>query len=115
MAEENKNTEKVECPMCKRLETKSFIDRDGHCIFCDIRLSNERDRKWDSENAVKEGKGSSEEDAICPYCGEYQGDSWEYDDELDEVLCNNCDKRFGFKKEISVTYKTWKLEEKEEA
>lgn len=113
MIEDNyeEKEERLICPKCGKAEDTqhSWIKRDGHCLWCDCKIGKEQRLNQESEDAVKEGEGNSEEDAICPYCGEFQSDSWEYSDET-EIQCCKCDKNFGMTKEYSVNYKTYKLE-----
>ena len=55
------------------------------------------------------------DEIVCPYCGEEQGDSWEWGtgrEEDSESECGYCDKTFRWSRNIEVTYTTRKMEEK---
>ncbi len=43
---------------------------------------------------------------ICPYCGEEQGDSWEYDigEDGEEIDCQSCEKVFFAYTRRDITY-----------
>jgi DNA-directed RNA polymerase subunit RPC12/RpoP len=48
------------------------------------------------------------ENVKCPYCGEFQGDSWELGDGGEgcgEMECGSCEKEFAWAREFMVTYK----------
>ncbi len=49
-------------------------------------------------------------DAICPYCGSKQMDSWELsgdDGEENETYCGSCGEEFKYVRNIEVTYSTY--------
>ena len=50
-----------------------------------------------------------EPSAVCPWCGYIHNDSWELDDEAEEI-CGNCDKEFKSQREVEVTYSTVKTD-----
>lgn len=43
---------------------------------------------------------------VCPYCGHKFTDSWEYQEDEDDVQCESCDKSFSLGVHVSVTYTT---------
>jgi len=51
-----------------------------------------------------------EDEIHCPYCNFEFGDSWEYGDsqseDIGELECPNCDKKFHASRSISVSYVT---------
>jgi uncharacterized Zn-finger protein len=54
------------------------------------------------------------DEAVCPYCGGAQSDSWELeggDGEEGETDCGYCDRAFLYYRNISVTYSTLPVEE----
>jgi len=59
-------------------------------------------------NEDKEFICSSE--ATCPYCGHKDQDSWEIQEveEDTESTCGNCDKTYNVRKEIYVSFVSWK-------
>jgi len=46
---------------------------------------------------------------ICPHCGYEHMDSWECGDSDDEFQCHHCEKTFGFEREVTVTYTSYKI------
>lgn len=50
------------------------------------------------------------EDAICPYCGHKQRDSWECE-ENGSYFCGNCDEKFFLTIHCSIRYSTDKMKE----
>lgn len=51
-----------------------------------------------------------EREAICPYCGSEQMDSWELsgdDGGLEETDCGTCGKDFEYVRHIDITYSTY--------
>lgn len=53
-------------------------------------------------------------DVICPYCGEIQGDVWEYnlkDDVSKDIDCQECGKEFEVIASYSVSYSTFPKKE----
>ncbi|WP_036689382.1 hypothetical protein [Paucisalibacillus globulus] len=60
---------------------------------------------------LEEGtKFEYETDAICPYCGSEQSDSWELsgdDGEEKETECGSCGEEFKYIRSIEVTYSTY--------
>lgn len=49
----------------------------------------------------------------CPYCGSIIKDSWEYGDS-DTIDCDDCNNKFWFEAEHSVTYSSFKIENPED-
>lgn len=50
---------------------------------------------------------------VCPYCGYEDWDSWEFgggDGEQSEEDCGRCEKTFLTKRNISINYTTYKIE-----
>lgn len=48
---------------------------------------------------------SDDEYVICPYCGHQHGDAWEWcREEMEEVVCDACEKTFYSYALYSVTY-----------
>ncbi len=43
---------------------------------------------------------------ICPYCGYEEFDSWEYNDDEGEIECPYCEKKFYYKRSITIKYTT---------
>lgn len=64
------------------------------CPACDRRLGALVD--WDNEQLL--------EDAICPYCGYEDLDSWEYEEGYQEVNCPNCCREFELEVVVDVKY-----------
>lgn len=53
--------------------------------------------------------------ARCPYCGYEDIDSFELNcDEEEITVCPNCEKKYGVIRnvEVTVTYSTWKVDDK---
>lgn len=51
------------------------------------------------------------DEAVCPFCGEEQGDSWELGNggEGDgKTTCGSCDREFHWSRHVSVSYSTMK-------
>ena len=44
-------------------------------------------------------------EAVCPYCGAEQSDSWELKDE-DEYYCDECENEYTIVRHVEVTYCT---------
>jgi hypothetical protein len=70
----------------------------------------------------KEGDASMPEidhewtnDAVCPYCGYADKESWELDGEdgqEGETTCGSCERDFIYYRNVSVTFTTMKIEDK---
>ena len=43
---------------------------------------------------------------ICPYCGDEIEDSWQYDDDEDEIQCEYCNKIFHYERHTTIKYTT---------
>jgi len=53
---------------------------------------------------------SDSEWLLCPYCGEAEGDGWEWvTDYIKENTCSNCDKTYQVWRDVSVVYYTRKI------
>jgi len=50
----------------------------------------------------------NDDNFLCPYCGDEQFDSWEWQDS-GESKCEECGEEFFFEKDFSVTYNTEKM------
>ena len=51
------------------------------------------------------------DEAVCPFCGEEQGDSWELGGgrkDHGETECASCGQRFCWSRDVSVSYSTRK-------
>lgn len=48
------------------------------------------------------------EQIVCPYCGDTNDDSWEYDSDEGEVDCPSCEKRFHYQRHRDISYTTYK-------
>lgn len=49
------------------------------------------------------------QEIVCPYCGYTHSDSWEWDDDGEDI-CDNCGKMFEYCREHDITYSTNKKE-----
>lgn len=52
------------------------------------------------------------QEAICPYCGHEQHDSWEFnlkDGDSDITTCANCDHDFKVIGNVEITYSTERI------
>ena len=47
---------------------------------------------------------------VCPYCGQEESDSWEYQADAGQIYCHNCKNEFKYEREITIEYVTSKLE-----
>jgi hypothetical protein len=54
-------------------------------------------------------KHEYERDIICPYCDHKFSDSWEYNEDDEEVECVSCDKAFWLVVDVEVTYSTSRI------
>ena len=57
-------------------------------------------------------KHECSDEIICPYCGYEFNDSWEIDpgeEDIGELDCGNCDKKFYASRNISIDYSTQKI------
>ncbi len=43
----------------------------------------------------------------CPHCDYGHPDSWEKEDDADEMDCHSCGKPFRYERDTTVTYSTW--------
>ena len=57
--------------------------------------------------ATPVGRRSSNEWAICPWCGYKHGDGWEWAKRRTETRCDGCDNAFTVEPEYTVTYYTF--------
>src|SRR4051812_47600327 len=51
------------------------------------------------------------DEITCPWCGYKYEDSWEYEDDQDEMECSDCGKKFSMSKRIEVDYSTYRDED----
>lgn len=51
--------------------------------------------------------------AVCPYCGYMDKDSWELPENDNETQCASCGKEYFYERYVSATYSTYKKEENE--
>lgn len=51
------------------------------------------------------------EHITCPWCGYEYEDSWEYQDDEDEMECADCGKKFSLSIRIETDYTTYRPEE----
>ena len=49
-------------------------------------------------------------DAVCPYCGHVDKDSWELTEDDDETYCVSCEREYSYERNVSITYTTHKIE-----
>lgn len=49
---------------------------------------------------------------ICPYCGYEHIDSWECNASDDEYICHRCSEIFGYEREVTVSYTSFKTVDK---
>lgn len=45
---------------------------------------------------------------VCPHCGYVDKDSWEMPDSSEDTKCPECGKPFGYNRECTITYTSWK-------
>ena len=62
-----------------------------------------------------------ENDAVCPYCGETQQDSWEFDlgngingEGTGEIECQICTRKMTVTRHVVIKYSTEKIEGEED-
>jgi len=48
------------------------------------------------------------DEPVCPWCGYELFDAWEYDDEVEDEECCECDKKFDIFRHHSISYSTTK-------
>jgi transcription elongation factor Elf1 len=48
------------------------------------------------------------DEVICPHCGHEYSDSWEFDGDTGNIECCECEKEFGYERNIEITYSTSK-------
>lgn len=58
----------------------------------------------------KEIECKNTDEIVCPYCGFEFSDSWEYDQDTEEIDCLECDKTFNMTRNVYIDYSTSKLE-----
>lgn len=63
-----------------------------------------------SKIRIIDGKRVSD-DIVCPYCGSIAAESWDYSDGSDNVYCEECGATYGYEREVSVTYSSYKVKE----
>lgn len=53
------------------------------------------------------------DDPTCPYCGYVHGDAWDwFTSDYQEVDCDGCGETFSCARDISVSYTSYKKEER---
>lgn len=57
-------------------------------------------------NTLDEWGLCANDEAVCPYCGEEQSDSWELSIDYGKMDCGDCFRPFLYEREVSVTYNT---------
>lgn len=50
------------------------------------------------------------DNAVCPYCGEENEDSWELDERGGDTECGSCGKEYHYERDVSITYTTTKVD-----
>lgn len=45
-------------------------------------------------------------EAVCPWCGNEVGESWEFGDYVDDYECDDCGKHFNISRNTEITYCT---------
>jgi wobble nucleotide-excising tRNase len=103
---------KLECPICKELEDKYWLDKYGMCYWCNQKKAQKHWKERTIKETIEKGESNNEDIIICPYCG-YENSN---DDlhETTDTYCDGCDKMFHLDIEWTPSYSTSKLEEKEE-
>lgn len=48
------------------------------------------------------------DEIVCPYCGYEYSECYEFSEDDDEILCDQCDKIFSYSRHMEVTYTTTK-------
>ncbi len=48
------------------------------------------------------------DEITCPYCNHRFMDSWEYEDNLHNIKCESCKRKFDFKRVITTEYYMYK-------
>lgn len=48
------------------------------------------------------------DEIVCPYCGEVFTNSWDYDEDEDDFICDQCDREFYYTTNQKITYSTFK-------
>ena len=106
------------CPICNKTKVSDhdlFLWK-GKCIWCNIKELDERRARIEVDSAIESGEGMSDNQIICPHCGDaITDDIWEYaPEDSHEIKCEKCDLKFKLNIEVTYTYKTSKLEEKDD-
>lgn len=71
-----------------------------------------KENKEDFDEACINGEITRDNNIMCPYCGNVNEDSWEYND-CDKYTCGNCDRTSELSVEYTTHYTTKKKEVKE--
>ncbi len=56
------------------------------------------------EKIIDEFNYHNQDEITCPYCGFEHGDSWEEREDSGVMICHNCNKKFIWYRECTVTY-----------
>ena len=54
------------------------------------------------------------QEITCPHCGREWTDSWEVNADDGEEECSNCEEKYSWTRQVSVTYSTEKMKDKTE-
>jgi len=62
--------------------------------------------------SIESHKHSYTREIVCPYCGEEQGDSWEYctdtrPGDVFDIQCGKCEKEFSALYEVETTFTSY--------
>jgi hypothetical protein len=101
--------EELECPKCKKMESKFWVERYGECFWCQHKRQERESLERLKKEAVETGETSNEDYVICPYCGTDNGT-----DDLNEstnTRCCECNKKFYVEVNYSCDYSTSKVED----
>jgi transcription elongation factor Elf1 len=68
----------------------------------------EQAQKRMAQRNIKAEYHKNTNDIVCPYCGTDYCNSWEYENDMGEIVCESCNSRFTYEREVWVTYSTKK-------
>ena len=65
-----------------------------------------------TEKTIEDYETCMNNEIVCPYCGEEQGDSWEVCSNINEgdlglISCEHCEKNFTANRNMSITYDSY--------